>query len=351
MENIQLGQWKVMGSLPYQADFSPFITEGRLFNPATNLVPWIDATVPGSIYRDLEREGFIDDPYFDRNSLYCEWVGGRWWTYRTSFHVTEEQLQKTLKLCFGGIDYSAKIYINGKKVGEHEGMYIPFEAIINDFVKTDEENILVCVLEHAPFADPQPGYTSKTRYLKARFNYKWDFAARVLDLGLYEPVTVTAYDTVTILHSFARPVLEKGQWKVVCQIESEAFRDGEAKLSFDLDLNTADGTVPVHFEKNVTLKTGYNDFEEEITFEGKTPKLWWPNGYGEQALSPITISFSVNGAADDSVTHNVGFRTLDFIHADGREDALKYNVVINGKRIYMKGTNMVPLRRTMTIIV
>ena len=163
MENIQLGQWKVMGSLPYQADFSSFITEGQLFNPATNLVPWIDATVPGSIYRDLEREGFIDDPYFDRNSLHCEWVGGRWWTYRTTFTVTEEQLQKTLKLSFGGIDYSAKIYINGKLVGAHEGMYIPFEAIINDFVKTDEENTLVCVLEHAPLADPQPGYTSKTR--------------------------------------------------------------------------------------------------------------------------------------------------------------------------------------------
>ena len=92
MENIQLGQWKVSGSLPYQADFSPFITEGRLFDPPTNLVPWIDATVPGSIYRDLERAGFIEEPYFDRNSLHCEWVGGRWWTYRTAFTVTAEQL-------------------------------------------------------------------------------------------------------------------------------------------------------------------------------------------------------------------------------------------------------------------
>ena len=116
MENIQLGQWKVSASLPFQADFSSFITEGQLMNPATNLVPWIDATVPGSIYRDLERAGYIDEPYFDRNSLHCEWVGGRWWTYRTAFTVTEEQLGKTLKLRFGGIDYSGKIYINGKLV-------------------------------------------------------------------------------------------------------------------------------------------------------------------------------------------------------------------------------------------
>ena len=95
MEHIELAQWKVMGSLPYQADFSPHITAGVLINPPTHLVPWIDAQVPGSVYRDLQRAGWIDDPYFDRNSLACEWVAGRWWTYRTAFTVTEAQLQKT----------------------------------------------------------------------------------------------------------------------------------------------------------------------------------------------------------------------------------------------------------------
>lgn len=343
MEHIELAQWKVMGSLPYQADFSRHITEGVLISPATHLVPWIDAQVPGSIYWDLQRAGWIEDPYFDRNSLACEWVAGRWWTYRTSFTVTEEQMQKVLKLRFGGIDYSAKVYINGKKVGSHEGMYIPFEAVINDFVKTDGENILVCVLEHAPIADPQPGYTSKTRYLKARFNFKWDFAARVIDLGLYEPVTITAYDAVQILHSFARPVMEHGQWRLNCQAEMEAFRDTQAVLAFDLDLNTAAGIVPVHFEKQLSLKKGFNDFSDDITFPGESPLLWWPNGYGAQAMSELTISLHINGAVDDAVSHSVGFRTLEFIHAEGREDALKYNVVINGKRIYLKGTNMVPL--------
>jgi len=171
MKKIALGQWKVMASLPYQADFSSYIKEGILINPATNLVPWIDASVPGSIYRDLIKAGYIEDPYFDKNSLHAEWVAGRWWTYRSVFTVNEDQLKKPLLLRFEGIDYSAQIYVNGQKAGRHEGMYIPFECIINDFVHAGE-NTLVCVLEHAPICDPQPGYTSKTRYLKARFNYK-----------------------------------------------------------------------------------------------------------------------------------------------------------------------------------
>jgi len=49
MENIQLNSWKVMAALPYQADFSAYITEGMLIDLSPNLVPWIDATVPGSI--------------------------------------------------------------------------------------------------------------------------------------------------------------------------------------------------------------------------------------------------------------------------------------------------------------
>ncbi|MBQ4156638.1 MAG: hypothetical protein IJD86_00645 [Clostridia bacterium] len=343
MENIRLDQWKVMASLPYQADFSSYIKEGRLINPATNLVPWIDACVPGSIYRDLIRAGLIEDPYFDINSLHCEWVAGRWWTYRTAFTVSKAQMNKTLLLRFAGIDYSAKIYVNGKKVGSHEGMYIPFEAVINDYVKPDEENILVCVLEHAPIADPQPGYTSKTRYLKARFNYKWDFAARVVDLGLYGPVTLTAYDACSVSHTFVRPVLENDRWKVVCQAEIDAYCDTDAVISFDIDLNTEKGVVPIHAEKAVSLKKGYNAFEEAISLGQNEPLLWWPNGYGCQVLSQVRISVLLGGACDDCAAHHIGFRTLEFIHADGREDALKYCAVVNKKRIYLKGTNMVPL--------
>ena len=342
MKKIALGQWKVMASLPYQADFSSYIKEGILINPATNLVPWIDASVPGSIYRDLIKAGYIEDPYFDKNSLHAEWVAGRWWTYRSVFTVNEDQLKKPLLLRFEGIDYSAQIYVNGQKAGRHEGMYIPFECIINDFVHAGE-NTLVCVLEHAPICDPQPGYTSKTRYLKARFNYKWDFAARVMDLGLYGPVTITSYEAARIRHSFVRPVLEGSQWKVRFHAEAEAFSNIDAQLAFSIQLNTEKGIIPFHFEKEVSLSKGINEISHEIALGDAAPLLWWPNGYGDQPLSSASIAIHINGETDDCVSHNVGFRTLEFIHADGRGDALKYLVVINGKRIYLKGTNMVPL--------
>ena len=45
-------------------------------------------------------------------------------------------------------------------------------------------------------------------------------------------------------------------------------------------------------------------YEAEVLVEN--PKLWWPNGYGEQPLYDLTVS--LDGAAD--VKKTIGLRTL-----------------------------------------
>ena len=44
---------------------------------------WMEAQVPGSVYSNLLRNGVIKDPFYDMNSMDCEWVPERWWIYRT----------------------------------------------------------------------------------------------------------------------------------------------------------------------------------------------------------------------------------------------------------------------------
>ncbi len=337
MKEIKLSPWKAVATLPYQADFSQHIQQGVLL---PNLTDWIDASVPGSIYKDLHRAGVIEDPYFGENSLACEWVAGRWWIYRTTFTVTAEDCQDTLRLCFHGIDYSAQIFLNGKKLGHHEGMYLPFEAIVNDQVKPDEENVLVCVLEHAPLADPQPGYTSKTRYLKARYNYKWDFAVRLVNLGLYDEVTLTRHNTAHIAHSFVRPMKKENSWELDISLELDVYRDSSAEIHFSLQHPTRK-EEKWEIREEIALKKGFQTWRTTLPVE--SPELWWPNGYGAQTLYDFQLDVSADGCISDEVSHKIGFRTLEFRHADGREDALTYNAVINGKRVFLKGTNLVPL--------
>lgn len=337
MNTISLNEWKVMGSMPYQADFSKWIQKGI---EAPNMTAWIPATVPGSIYTDLQAFGYIDDPYFELNSLHCEWVANRWWTYKSTFDVTECDLKDTLKLTFKGIDYAAQIYLNGHKLGSHEGMYIPFETVINKHAVLGE-NTLVCVIEHAPFADAQPGYTSTTKFMKARFNYKWDFATRLVNLGLYDDVMITKHKCCSILHSFVRPIKQEHGFKIAVEVELFGYCEAETSVQICSNILTNNGIATIDKSYDFKVKAGYNTFCTCLQVDD--PKLWFPNGYGEQILNDITITIVDSGAVSDSISHKVGFRTLEYIHAKGRTDALPYCIVINGKRIFIKGSNLVPL--------
>lgn len=340
MNEIKLNPWKALGTLPFQADFSKHMQEGALL---PNLTDWFDASVPGCIYQDLQNAGYIEDPYFGENSLHCEWVANRWWIYRTTFTVSEEDLRDTLKLTFHGIDYSAQIFLNGHKLGHHEGMYLPFEAIVNDYVLPGEENILVCIVEHAPFADPQPGYTSKTRYLKARYNYKWDFAVRLVSLGLYDRVTLERHSIASIAHRFVHPVKTADGWQLEIELELDAYRDGTAQIAYRMEVpkgSDAANASALIGTAELILQKGFNRWKTVVPVDD--PALWWPNGYGAQALYDFQLTLTDEGGISDEFEQKVGFRTIEYRCADGREDALPYNVVINGKRIYLKGTNIVP---------
>ncbi len=58
----------------------------------------------------------------------------------------EKTLDRVL-LHFGAVDYRAEVFINGKKVGEHEGGYTPFTFDITDFLKEKNNSIEVTVTD------------------------------------------------------------------------------------------------------------------------------------------------------------------------------------------------------------
>lgn len=340
MNNINLKSFKVMGTLAYQPDFSKHIQEGV---EIPHLTEWIPAQIPGSIYDDLQKASYIEDPYYDMNSLNCEWVANRWWVYKTTFNVTKDDIKDILKLTFKGIDYSAQIYLNGHKLGNHEGMYIPFECIINPYIEIDKENTLVCVIEHAPFADAQPGYTSKTKYMKARYNYKWDFVTRLVNLGLYDEVVITKHNIASISHSFVRPIKKQNSWDLYVELELYGYNDGNTDIN--LILSSKENNEIININKNINVEKGFNKINFNINLEeyNFNPLLWWPNGYGEQNLYNFDIIINHDNKKSDEINHKIGFRTLKYIHAENRTDALPYCIVINNKKIYIKGTNIVPL--------
>jgi len=72
------------------------------------------------------------------------WYEGMIW-YKKSF-VYQKKLDKRVFLHFGAVNYDAKIYLNGRKLGEHvRGGFTPFSFEITDVVNEGDNFVIVKV--------------------------------------------------------------------------------------------------------------------------------------------------------------------------------------------------------------
>ncbi len=68
--------------------------------------------------------------------------------YRKNFEIPEKWNGKNIILHFGAVDYHAKVYVNGKKVGEHKGGYTGFSFDITEYIKETENYITLCAYDN-----------------------------------------------------------------------------------------------------------------------------------------------------------------------------------------------------------
>src|SRR4051812_38770157 len=72
--------------------------------------------------------------------------GGVGW-YRTEFAVPQSSSPGRVFLKFGACDYFCEIFVNGKKLGEHEGGYTPFSFDVTDAVHPGSNVLAVRVVD------------------------------------------------------------------------------------------------------------------------------------------------------------------------------------------------------------
>ncbi len=332
----KLTQFELGANYPYVPEHSSAAETGQILSSMIEPIP---ATVPGCVHNDLLAAGLIPDPYFEMNSLACAWVENYWWTYKTQFSVDPCLQNRHLRLHLAGIDYQARIALNGKGLGEHVGMYTPFQAEITQHINYDCPNTLTVMLLDAPKEMGQIGRTSLTHTQKARFPYKWDFSTRLVQVGLYDTVTLEDFGIAAIEYTHVTAQPENGVGTVVAKSELTAFEEGDATLQYTLRLGqqeVAQHRQTVHLAKGLQEVTG--------SFTLKNPQLWYPNGWGEQPVYTLTVQVLDEAGLSDEKAYQIGFRTREYIRADGApEECLPYSVAINGQRLYIKGVNMVPL--------
>lgn len=334
-------RWELMGFWPWVPSKG---TSMEIGNELMGVTDWIPATVPGSVHHDLYTAGIIANPYEDLNSTQCEWIENRWWVYRTTFAFPS--LDKAghegnvAELVLKGLDYEALIYWNGTFLGEHVNMYTPAVYDITDLLEGHDQVELQIILKHAPDEMGQIGKTSETFTQKSRFNYKWDFSTRLVNLGIWDDVLIRVHKAYSIdevaIHTDVEA--DKGVINLGVTVRDHVPTE-EQNLQMLVSVIGPDNHTILEVEESII------DWKANGIYFIDSPQLWYPNGYGEQPLYRVHVQLkNKTGDVYDERMLRTGIRKLEYTRNEGSsEDALPYTFVVNGTKIYIQGANLTPL--------
>ncbi|MBS5935180.1 MAG: glycoside hydrolase family 2 [Clostridiales bacterium] len=87
--------------------------------------------------------------------------------YRCKFMLETEFIKKRLILHFGAVDQECEVSLNGIRIGEHKGGYLPFSFDITNEIKIGENTLTLCVVdktEKAPHARGKQKLVKKGKY-------------------------------------------------------------------------------------------------------------------------------------------------------------------------------------------
>ncbi|OWR30420.1 hypothetical protein CDO73_10920 [Saccharibacillus sp. O23] len=354
MHEIRLnGEWEVKGFWPWVPLKG---TSMEIGSELMGVTEWLPASVPGGVHRDLHAAGWIEHPYRDLNSLNCEWVENRWWVYKTTFEVPEEPGDRIELVC-KGLDYEAIVMLNGQTLGEHANMFVPAVFDVTEALRGQRTAELRIVLKHSPDEMGQIGKTSETFTQKSRFNYKWDFSTRLVNIGIWDDVCLRVHECCSFdeIGLFTDADEKGGRIEIRASVRRKRLDDareagnpacGGASVPDD-EYGACELEARILSPSGEVVRTLRQPFEQErcsLVADIPQPRLWFPNGYGEQPLYKVRLRLLQGERVLDERTHRTGIRRLEYRRNEGApDDSLLYTFVVNGVPIYIRGANLTPL--------
>src|SRR5580704_15035919 len=140
--------WKMQDVAKVAAEAATISTAG--FEPQG----WYSATVPGTVLTTLVNDGVYPEPLYGENMRAIpESLNKTSYWYRTTFSVPTAYKGRHTWIHFGGINYSAQVWVNGHEAGTIRGAFIRGDFDVSQFVQPGRRAVLAVLV--AP--QPHPG--------------------------------------------------------------------------------------------------------------------------------------------------------------------------------------------------
>jgi len=333
---------------------------------------WLPAIVPGTVLNSLVYNKVYSEPYFGLNNHAVEGkipdlseVGRDFYTYwfRTEFSIPETYKGKKIWLQLDGINYRAEIWINGQMVGNIAGMFYQDAIDVSDYVSTKGINGLA--IKVLPIDNPgglkQKGWGATGEFRNGGngeigrnttmlMTTGWDFfyldGIRDRNTGIWKNISIFSTDKLLLRYPFVKSEIEKPDYKRSNQtlsVEVSNQNYGGQSCTVEGEIS-GHGNQVIKVSKNIKLERGES---REIIFDSKefpqltldNPRLWWPVNKGEPYLHTLKMKVLIDNRVVDSISTRFGIRE---IRTDRNTPDQSKQFYVNGKKIFIRGTNWLP---------
>ncbi|WP_235524228.1 glycoside hydrolase family 2 TIM barrel-domain containing protein [Pedobacter sp. Hv1] len=313
---------------------------------------WMKATVPGTVLTTLLDNKKVPDPFYGMNNKLIKDIyhtGNAYYTYW--FVKSFNQVAKAdeqIWLQFRGVNYKTEIFLNGKKVNAqiHEGMHLRQQYNITSLLAADGRNRLAVLVYPPDFpGDPnggQGGDGTIAKGLTTQYTAGWDWIQPIRDrnTGIWDKVTIEKTKAVNLQNPHV-VTLVPGK-RSVDGVQQPAMIKASAEL-INTSAKPVEGTLVLTMagkttQTKVTLAANRNTEVQLPQLILQNPKLWWPNGYGEQNLYPVRLQFITSKGVSDEDNLNVGVRQIETAFNTHTQSM---QTTINGQKIFIKGGNWI----------
>lgn len=315
---------------------------------------WLPARVPGTVLTTLLENHMYPAPEFGLNNNLIpdiHEVGNDFYTYwfTRQFNINNLPEGRNVWLNFRGINYKAEIFLNGKQINRntHEGMFLRKTFNITPYLRTDAPNVLA-VLVYPPTHAGNPnggqggdGQIARNNTMQYTPGWDWIQPVRDRNTGIWDEVSITTTGPVCLSSPY-----------VVTKVPG--VRDPETKTQREAFVNTSaelENTGSTSLKGLLVCETNGTRLTQPVTlspFEKKTvslnplavknPRLWWPNGIGEQPLYDMNLSFEIGNQVSDRERLRYGIREIT---SDKCPDNGGRRFFVNGQKIYVTGGNYI----------
>ena len=341
------GNWKLQNSMFVHA------APHQIAQVEFDDVQWIQAMVPGTVLGSYLAIGAIPDPWYgDQMSQLSEEFFSRhdFW-FRNTFNIPASFSQRRIWLNLEGINWKADVFVNGIRVGGIDGAFIRGSFDVTEMVLPGETNCVAVLIHQVahPVAGPQKithkklgmkttngdllGYDSPTFLASAGWN--WLPIVRGREIGIWNDVSLEISGDITILdpwvNSRLMPDHMRADLTVQMELRNHSALPRKGKIAGVIGDAAFEREVELAPFELRSIALSKADFQA-LSLDG--PQLWWPNGYGDQPLYKLDLSFESEGKISDRKIVNFGIRDLECRILDN-----VLTLFVNGERILCRGGN------------